>query len=442
MESVLIKTAQLLLSLSILVILHELGHFMFARVFHTRVEKFYLFFNPWFSVWKKKIGETVYGIGWLPLGGYVKIAGMIDESMDTEQMKQPAQPWEFRSKPAWQRLLIMVGGVVMNFFFAFLIYVGVLYAWGEEYLPTANVKYGIVVDETGEKLGFMNGDKILSVDYKPVENFAKVVPTIVLDKAASVQVERKGEKISIPIADESFALLLKSKGIFGLRYPFKFVIGDFAKHSPGRDAGLLKGDEIISINGQAFGFYDEFQKTLAENKGKAIMIGINRNGESKEIPVTLSNEGLIGITNSYPFQDLFEFKTIRYGFFESIPAGVSRGVETIGNYLKQFKLFFMPKAKAYESLGGFITIGSIFPGSWDWHSFWNMTAFISIILAIMNLLPIPALDGGYVMFLLYEMITRRKPNEKFMEYAVTAGLFLLLALVIFANANDILKLFR
>ncbi len=442
MESVLIKTAQLLLSLSILVILHELGHFMFARIFQTRVEKFYLFFNPWFSVWKKKIGETVYGLGWLPLGGYVKIAGMIDESMDTEQMKQPAQPWEFRSKPAWQRLLIMVGGVLMNFLFAFLIYVGVLFAWGEEYLPTANVKYGIVVDETGEKLGFMNGDKILSVDHKPVENFAKIVPTIVLDKASSVQVERNGEKISIPIADESFALLLKSKAIFGLRYPFKFVIGDFAKLSPGRDAGLLKEDEIISINGQNFGFYDEFQKALAGNKGKEIRIGINRKGESKEIPVTLSDEGLIGITNSHPFQDLFEFKTIRYGLFESIPAGVSRGIETIGNYLKQFKLFFMPKAKAYESLGGFITIGSIFPGTWDWHSFWNMTAFISIILAIMNLLPIPALDGGYVMFLLYEMITRRKPNEKFMEYAVTAGLFLLLALVIFANANDILKLFR
>jgi regulator of sigma E protease len=362
--------------------------------------------------------------------------------MDTEQMKQPAQPWEFRSKPAWQRLLIMVGGVLMNFLFAFLIYVGILYAWGEEYLPTANVKYGIVVDETGEKLGFMNGDKILSVDHKPVENFAKIVPTIVLDKASSVQVERNGEKISIPIADESFALLLKSKGIFGLRYPFKFIIGDFAKHSPGRDAGLLKGDEIISINGQAFGFYDEFQNALAENKGKEIRIGVNRKGESQEIPVTLSNEGLIGITNSHPFEDLFEFKTIRYGLFESIPAGVSRGIETIGNYLKQFKLFFMPKAKAYESLGGFITIGSIFPGYWDWHSFWNMTAFISIILAIMNLLPIPALDGGYVMFLLYEMVTRRKPNEKFMEYAVTAGLFLLLALVIFANANDILKLFR
>lgn len=442
MESVLIKTAQLLLSLSILVILHECGHFLFARLFSARVEKFYLFFNPWFSLWKKKIGETEYGVGWLPLGGYVKIAGMIDESMDKEQMKLPAQPWEFRSKPAWQRLLIMVGGVLMNFLFAFLIYVGVLFAWGEEYLPTANVKYGIVVDETGEKLGFRNGDKIISVDHQPVENFAKVVPTIVLEKASSVQVERDSQQIDIPVTNESLAILLKSKGVFGLRYPFRFIVGDFAKKSPGRDAGLLKGDEIMTVNGQNFVYHDEFQKALAGNKGKEIKLGILRSGGNIEIPVTLGDDGMIGISNSTSFMELFEFRTIRYGLFESVPAGVSRGIETIGNYLKQFKLFFMPDAKAYESLGGFITIGSIFPGYWDWHSFWNMTAFISIILAIMNLLPIPALDGGYVMFLLYEMITRRKPNEKFMEYAVTAGLILLLALVLFANANDILKLFR
>jgi regulator of sigma E protease len=442
MESVIIKAAQLILCLAILVILHEFGHFILARVFKTRVEKFYLFFNPWFSLWKKKIGDTEYGVGWLPLGGYVKIAGMIDESMDKEQMKQPPQPWEFRSKPVLQRLLIMIGGVLMNFMFAFLIYVGVLYAWGEEYLPTANVKYGIVVDETGEKLGFQNGDKVLSVDHKPVENFAKVIPTIVLDKASSVQVERDGQRIDIPITNESFAILLKSKGLFGLRFPFQFTIGDFAKKSPGRDAGLMKGDKIVSINGQKFNFHDEFQKVLVGNKGKEINVGILRNQEPLEIPMHLGEDGMIGITNSDSFQDIFELKTIRYGLFESVPAGVARGIETIGNYLKQFKLFFMPKVKAYESLGGFITIGNIFPGYWDWHSFWNMTAFISIILAIMNLLPIPALDGGYVMFLLYELITRRKPSEKFMEYAVTIGLFLLLALVIFANANDILKLFK
>ena len=442
MESALIKAAQLLLSLSILVILHEFGHYILARAFKTRVEKFYLFFDPWFEIWKKKIGDTEYGIGWLPLGGYVKIAGMIDESMDKEQMKQPPQPWEFRSKPAWQRLLIMVGGVLMNFIFAFLIYVGVLYAWGEEYLPTANVKYGIVVNETGEKLGFRNGDKILSVDNRLVENFAKVVPTIVLDKASSVQVERDGQKMDIPITDESFPLLLKSKGIFGLRYPFQLTIGGFSKKSPGQAAGLQKGDEVLSINGQRFTYFDEYQKFQANLKGQEVKVGILRKSQPMEIPVTIGEDGMIGVSNSASFEEIFEFRTIRYGLISSIPAGISRGIETTGNYLKQFKLFFMPKAKAYESLGGFITIGSIFSGTWDWHSFWNMTAFISIILAIMNLLPIPALDGGYVIFLLYEMITGRKPNEKFMEYAITVGLFLLLAIVLYANANDILKLFK
>jgi regulator of sigma E protease len=442
MESVLIKAAQLIVSLSLLVILHEFGHFIFARLFKARVEKFYLFFNPWFSLFKTQKGDTEYGIGWLPLGGYVKIAGMIDESMDKEQMKLPPQPWEFRSKAAWQRLLIMIGGVLMNFLFAFIIYVGVLYAWGEEYLPTANVKYGITVDETGEKLGFRNGDKILSVDNKPVENFAKIVPTIVLDKATSVQVERDSRKIEIPINNESLALLLKSKGLLGPRFPFHFTIENFAKSSPGKDAGLLKGDEILNVNGQQFIFYDEFQKALKENKGKEVTLKFLRNGQSMELPVKLGEEGVMGISNSYPFEDIFEFKTIRYGILESVPAGIARGIETTGNYLKQFKLFFIPEAKAYESLGGFITIGNIFPGVWDWHIFWNMTAFISIILAIMNLLPIPGLDGGHVMFVVFEMVTRRKPNEKFMEYAQIVGMILLFAIVIYANANDILKLFR
>jgi len=442
MESILIKALQLVLSLSLLVILHEAGHFFFARLFKTRVEKFYLFFDPWFALYRKKAGSTEYGIGWLPLGGYVKISGMIDESMDREQMKQPAQPWEFRSKPAWQRLLIMVGGVLMNFLFAFLIYIAVLYTWGEEYLPVSSVKYGIVVDETGEKIGFRNGDKILSVDHQPVENFAKIIPTIVLDKASSVQVERDNQKVDIPVTNETLALLLKSKGILGIRYPFKFIIGEFAKNSPGRDAGLQKGDEIISINGMQFAFHDQFQKVLAASKGKEITVELIRNSQKMEIPVQLGEEGMIGITNSISFQDQFEFKTLRYNLFQSIPAGITRGVEITKNYLKQFKLFFMPEAKAYESLGGFITIGNIFPGTWDWHAFWNMTAFISIILAIMNLLPIPALDGGHVIFLVYELVSRRKPNEKFMEYAQVTGMLLLLALVLYANANDIIKLFR
>lgn len=441
MESILIKAAQLILSLSILVVLHEFGHFMFARLFKTRVEKFYLFFDPWFSLFKLKKGETEYGVGWLPLGGYVKIAGMIDESMDKEQMKLPPQPWEFRAKPAWQRLLIMVGGVLMNLLFAMLIYIAVLFAWGEEYLPTANVKYGIVASELAEKIGFRTGDKILSVDHKPVENFLKVIPTIVLDKASSVQVERDGQPVDIPILNEHFALLLNSKAgdIFSFRLPFHFIIDKFAKDSPGKDAGLLKGDEITGIDGQHFSFHDEFQKKMADSKGKKITLSILRDGKPLEIPVLLGEEGLLGILNGYNFESVFELKTNHYGLLGSIPAGIERGVGTIKDYLKQIKLLFMPETKAYESLGGFITIGSIFPGVWDWHAFWNMTALLSIILAIMNLLPIPALDGGHVMFLMFEIVTGRKPNEKFLEYAQIAGMILLLALVLYANINDVIK---
>jgi len=442
MEQVLIKAAQLILSLSILVILHELGHYVFARLFKTRVEKFYLFFDPWFSLFKVKKGETEYGIGWLPLGGYVKISGMIDESMDKEALKQPPQPWEFRSKPAWQRLLIMVGGVAMNFLFAIIIYAGVLFVWGEEYLPTESVKYGIVVGETGEQIGFRNGDKILSVNNHPVDNFMKIVPTIVLEKAESVQVERDGQKIDIPISGEDIALLLKAKSVFSMRLPFRFTVGGFAKHSPGKEAGLLEGDIITGIDGQPFEWYDEFQHYLSENKGNQVTLNIQRGNEMLEIPVKLTDEGMIGISNSYNMNEFFEWKTVRYGLFASIPAGISKGIETTKNYLKQFKLFLMPETKAYESLGGFITIGNIFPGVWNWEAFWMMTAFISIILAIMNLLPIPALDGGHVMFLIFEIVSGRKPNEKFMEYAQIAGMVLLLGLVLFANANDIIKLFR
>lgn len=443
MEQFLIKAAQLLLSLSILVIVHEFGHFLFARLFKTRVEKFYLFFDPWFSLFKIKIKETEYGIGWLPLGGYVKISGMIDESMDREAMKQPPQPWEFRSKPAWQRLLIMLGGVMMNFLFAFIIYTGVSYAWGDEYLPTDSVKYGIIADEDGEKVGFRNGDKILSVDNKHIDNFAKIVPTIVLDKAESVQVERNGQKVDIPITNEDIAVLLKAKNAVSVRLPFSFVVDDFSKESAGKNAGLQIDDVIKGIDGQIFNWSDEFQKVVAASKGKEIILNIERNGQPLDIPVNIGEDGVIGIYNKrIDVDDIFEFKTVKYGFFESIPAGIKRGIETTKNYLKQFKLFLLPEAKAHESLGGFITIGSIFPSKWNWQRFWDMTAFLSIILAIMNLLPIPALDGGHVFFLLFEMITGRKPGEKFMEYAQIVGMVLLLALVIYANANDIIRLFK
>ncbi len=423
-----------------MVVLHEAGHFMFARLFKTRVEKFYLFFDPWFSLFKVKKGDTEYGIGWVPLGGYVKISGMIDESMDKEAMKQPPKPWEFRSKPAWQRLLIMVGGVLMNFLFAMVIYIGVLYAWGEQYLPTDNVKYGVVVNETGEKIGFKTGDKILTVDNQHIENFDKIIPTVVLDGAKTVQVERDGQKIDVPITGEDLALLLKSKGIWEERIPYDINIGKMAKDFPAQKAGLQVGDVLGNIDGKSFRFYDQFTNYLESKAGSQIEINITRNGQPMTKTVTVNEEGKLGFNPAFNNPNVFEFKTIKYGFLESIPAGINRGIQTTENYLKQFKLFFKKETKAYESLGGFATIGSIFAPTWDWAHFWTMTAFISIILAIMNLLPIPALDGGHVMFLMGEIITGRKPGEKFLEYAQIAGMILLLGLVLYANANDIIKM--
>ncbi len=440
MGTILVKAAQLILSLSILVVLHEFGHFMFARIFKTRVEKFYLFFNPWFSLFKFKKGDTEYGIGWLPLGGYVKISGMIDESMDKEAMKLPPQPWEFRSKPSWQRLLIMLGGVMMNFIFAMIIYIGVLYAWGETYLPTKNVIYGIEVNETGKEIGFQNGDKILSVDNKEVESFMKIIPTIVLEAAKSVQVERNGVVTDIEITNSDLAILLKSKDVMTWRKPFDINVGSVIENSPAAEADLQKGDVFVSIDDNRFEFYDQFAEYLDSKKNETINLTLLRNGSEINQDITVSDEGKLGFYPVFNNPDILKLATINYGLLESVPAGIRRGFQTTKDYLKQFKLLFRPETKAFESLGGFATIGNIFPGTWDWFSFWNMTAFISIILAIMNLLPIPALDGGHVMFLAYEMISGRKPGEKFLEYAQVAGMIILLALVLFANANDIIKL--
>lgn len=443
MEQVLIKAAQLLLSLSILVVLHEFGHFAFARLFKTRVEKFYLFFDPWFALFKTKKGDTEYGIGWLPLGGYVKISGMIDESMDKDAMKLPPQDWEFRSKKPYQRLLIMLGGVMMNFIFAFIIYIGVLFAWGEQYLPTENAIHGIVVNEIGEQIGLQNGDRVISVDNIVIENFHRIIPTVILDNAKTIQVERKGEITDVQISDDDLALLIKSKQTMSFRYLFNFVVDGFSQNSIGKTAGLEKGDKLLAINEHEFTYYDEFQKGLKANADKEINLSILRNGKEEIIQMQLDERALIGIMPeaNILLQDI-KFKTLEYGFMESIPAGFKRGITTIQDYLKQFKLIFSSKTKGYESLGGFIAIGNIFPGAWDWYSFWNMTAFLSIILAVMNLLPIPALDGGHVTFLLYEIISGRKPGDKFLEYAQIGGMILLLTLVVYANANDIIKLFN
>src|SRR5665648_71799 len=444
MEIVLIKAAQLILSLSLLVIIHEFGHFLFARLFKTRVEKFYLFFDPWFSLFKVKKGDTEYGVGWLPLGGYVKISGMIDESMDKEAMKLPPQPYEFRAKKTWQRLLIMIGGVLMNFILAFIIYIGILYAWGEQYLPTENVKYGIMVSETGKQIGFQNGDQILTVDHLYVENFRKIIPTVLLEEAKTIQVLRHGQPMDVEISDEDVALLIKSGAVIEPRMPFEFKADRIVKDSPASLAGLKKNDVFVGVNGQRFDFYDQFTDYIQSHKGQAVEVEILRGEIPKTISVTVSEEGTLGFYPEFleSAVKFLEYKTISYGFIASIPAGINKGITTIKDYLKQFKLIFSPKTKAYESLGGFIAIGNIFPGAWNWFSFWNMTAFLSIILGVMNLLPIPALDGGHVMFLLYEMITGRKLGDKFLEYAQIAGMVLLLSLVLFANGNDIFKLFN
>ncbi len=440
MNEVLIKAIQLILSLSILVIIHELGHFFFARLFKTRVEKFYLFFNPWFSLYKKKIGETEYGIGWLPLGGYVKISGMIDESMDKEQMKQPPQPYEFRSKKSWQRLLIMLGGILFNILLAFVIYSMVLFTWGEKYLPANNAIYGIMTDSLGKSIGLKNGDIILSLDNQPVDNFRKITHDILLNDVKTIQVKRNDSVLNISIPEHIKPALIKNPMFVEVRFPF--IIDNFIDNSAAKKAGFKKGDQFLSINDEPATFFDEVRDKLSAHKNETVRIKVLRNNDTITLEVLVPDNGKLGVFPVSNMEQFFKLKEIKYGFFASFSAGVSKTFDMLDSYIKQFKLLFSPETKAYESIGGFITIGKIFPSEWDWMSFWSMTAFLSIILAFMNFLPIPALDGGHVLFLLYEMVTRRKPSEKFLEYAQIVGMALLFALLIYANGNDIVKLFK
>jgi regulator of sigma E protease len=435
-----IKIIQLILSLSILVIFHELGHFTAAKFFKTRVEKFYLFFNPWFSLLKFKKGETEYGVGWLPLGGYVKISGMIDESMDKEQMKQPPQPWEFRSKPAWQRLIIMLGGVTVNLLLAIVIYIMILFAWGEQYLPTAEVKYGIVVDTLGYQMGLRDGDKIISLDNIAVEDFAAIPKTIVLDQAKTIQVNRDGQDIDVMIPENFISKLIKQKNPDLIDFRIPFEVGGFSPDSPSKSAGIEKNDRIIGINDTIVPYFDQFRKVIQNFKGKLITVIVLRNKDTLRFPVQVTSGGMIGIQTKDRLS-YFKLKEKSYNLLTAIPAGFIKAFGNAGAYLKSIKILFSQE-KAYESVGGFITIGSIFPATWHWEAFWSLTAFLSIMLAILNVLPIPALDGGHVLFLLYEIIFRRKPSDKFMEYAQYTGMILLFGLLIFANMNDIFKLFR
>lgn len=437
--SAIIQIAQLLLSLSILVFLHELGHFLFAKLFRVRVEKFYIFFNPWFSLFKKKFGETEYGLGWLPLGGYVKISGMIDESMDKEQMKQPPQPFEFRSKPAYQRLLIMIGGVLVNFVLALVIYSFILYIWGEQYLPTKNAKYGISCDPVALEIGLRNGDKIVSIDDQEVEKFFDVLHDIIVYEASSIQVEREGRIVDIPLGEEHIAPLLKSTEFINPRFPF--VILDHLKESPAREAGILPGDRVIRINGKETRFFDEFSSELSGRKSENITLTVLRESDTLQYSLTTTENAAIGVS-VVSAKEFLEMKTIRYSFLEAIPKGISKGLGRAYSYIKQLKLIFTPRTEAYKQVGGFIRIGSIFSEVWIWQQFWEITALLSIILAIMNLLPIPALDGGHVMFLLYEIVSGRKPGDKFMEYAQITGMIILLMLLLYANGNDVVQMVR
>ena len=442
----LIKAAQLIMSLSILVILHELGHFIPAKLFKTRVEKFYLFFDPWFSLVKKKIGDTEYGIGWLPLGGYVKISGMIDESMDKEQMQKPPESWEFRAKPTWQRLIIMLGGVTVNLLLGIFIYAMVLFAYGSKYLPNENVTDGIwCVSPLAKDLGFETGDKIIAVDDNKPIVFSSVFESLLYAK--TVTIVRNGITKQLVLPTDFIAQLLESEVriLFAPRIPT--IISGFTANSNAKNAGFEKKDRIVSVNGVQTKYFDEFKNELQQNKGKNISVGVNRFGEEILLSVDVNDEGMIGFMPSNlsltQLEDLgiYSLNSTSYSFLEALPAGYHLAIRKLGSYINQFKLILSPSTGAYKGLGGFGTIGSLFPGKWHWQSFWEMTAFLSLMLAFMNILPIPALDGGHVMFLLYEMLVGKPAPEKVMEYAQVVGMLFLLSLLVYANGNDLLKLF-
>lgn len=439
-----IMISQLFLSLSILIVLHELGHFVPARLFNTRVEKFYLFFDPWFELFKFKKGDTEYGIGWLPLGGYVKISGMIDESMDREQMALPPQPWEFRSKPAWQRLIIMLGGVTVNFILGFFLYGMVLWTWGESYMPAENVSYGIYADSLGLEMGLQDGDKILSINDVPFKKFSDrlVLQEIIFNNARSLKIERNGREETIPIDEKWIGELTSYKNkdnrLFGARTPFEVNAVTDDEKFPAKKAGFKVGDRVIALNETATPFYNDFAKLARNYKGKTITITSLRAQDTIKKTLTLTPEGKIGVL-AQPPEFFFDAARQEYSFLEAMPAGTAKGWNFLTQQVKAFGQMFRGKIKASESLGGFGSIGKMFGSVWHWERFWTMTAILSLILAFMNLLPIPALDGGHVMFLLYEIVTGRKPSDTFMEYATIAGFVIVLGLVVVSNGLDLLR---
>ena len=440
---IVIKLSQFLLSLSLLIILHELGHFIPAKLFKTRVEKFYLFFDVKYSLLKKKIGETEYGIGWLPLGGYVKISGMIDESMDKEQMALPAQPWEFRSKPAWQRLIIMLGGVTVNFILAFIIYIGMAYAYGDSYISNADMKDGLLIENQAMiNAGFKSGDKIIAVDGEKIVRFDKEISSKVI-LAKQVVIERNGAEQTIKIPNDFVDQLSKFEKapLATIRIPF--VIGNVPDESLNKE--LKVKDILLSLNGQTTKYLDQAKVVLENNKNKNISALVLRDQKQVAANVKVNNEGKLGVQlgglglESLEKLGYYKITHQKYSFMESIPFGIQKGKDQLVGYGKQLKMIFNPETKAYKQVGGFKAIFDIFPSYWSWETFWSITAILSIMLGVMNLLPIPALDGGHVMFLLLEIVSGKKPSDKFLENAQMVGFVLLISLLLFANGNDIYK---
>ncbi|MDC0204210.1 RIP metalloprotease RseP [Flavobacteriales bacterium] len=442
----LIKALQLIMSLSILIVLHELGHFIPAKLFKTRVEKFYLFFDPWFSLIKKKIGDTEYGIGWLPLGGYVKISGMIDESMDKDQMVKPAESWEFRAKPAWQRLIIMLGGVTVNLLLGIFIYSMTLYVYGDKYLPNNNLTDGVwCVNDLATDLGFETGDKIISADDVELKRFSDVLEKIIVSDVITVL--RDGDMIDLTMPVDVIDKFINSENKTILFPRIPTIISGFTENSNCEKAGLLVKDKIVGINGVSVKYHDQLTKELKAYKDTLVLVDVIRDGERIVFNTKVDEGGLLGFSvanlslGQLEGLGVYDMASFKYTLLASFPAGYNKAIKKLNSYIDQFVLILSPSTGAYKGLGGFGTIGSLFPATWNWEIFWNLTAFLSLMLAFMNVLPIPALDGGHIVFLLYEMVVGKAAPEKVMESAQVVGMFLLLGLILYANANDILRLF-
>lgn len=443
---ILIKVFQFILSLSLIIVLHEFGHYLPAKYFKIKVEKFYLFFDVKFSLFKKKIGDTVWGIGWLPLGGYVKIAGMIDESMDKEQMAKPPEPWEFRSKPSWQRLIIMLGGVTVNFILAIIIYIGLAYSYGSSSIPLNSISGGYLIDNPILlESGFKTGDKILSFDGNDLRTYSELRKSII--SASTYEVDRDGERLQISLPNDFLGKLSSSDNtsLFELRKPF--IIQSISEESLNKDYDIRQGDIIASLNGEEVKYFDQLVPLLEKNKSRTVEVVLLRDSFKIQKTLNVNDDGKLGFMSGAKINDMIDLGYLEvtknsYSFIESIGIGTSNFVSFFGFYLEQFAAIFNPSTGAYKGLGGFLAIGNIFPGTWDWQSFWDRTAILSVMLGVLNLLPIPALDGGHAMFLVYEMISGRKPSDKFLETVQVIGFIILLSLVIFANGNDIYKLFN